>query len=184
VFLISGAVIFRECFVRVLHVGTSDERGSWFYATSVQLLIGRPGFSLLFNETGVENPTLQIVSSRDQNTESEEAQATPRATSAEYNPTYSQFISQINIMLRAAAELPSSPHDCSSVSKVLLEYGRLEGYQEVIYEAQQETGSTHTRQHREAANCWWIHPTIPNLAVVHLLLPPCRYGHSFGPLIV
>ena len=87
----------------VLHIGTSDERGSWFYATSVQLLIGRPGFSLLFNETGVENPTLQIVSSRDQNTESEEAQATPRATSAEYNPTYSQFISQINIMLKSHA---------------------------------------------------------------------------------
>ena len=96
-------LVFRERFVRVLHVGTSDERGSWFYATSVQLLIGRPGFSLLFNETGVENPTLQIVSNRDQNTESEEAQATPRATSAEYNPTYSQFISQINIMLKSHA---------------------------------------------------------------------------------
>ena len=96
-------IISRECIVRVLHIGTSDERGSWFYATSVQLLIGRPGFSLLFNEIGVENPTLQIVSSRDQNTDSEEAQATPRATSAEYNPTYSQFISQINIMLKSHA---------------------------------------------------------------------------------
>ena len=92
-----------KLFARVLHIGTSDERGSWFYATSVQLLIGRPGFSLLFNETGVENPTLQIVSNRDQNTESEEAQATPRATSAEYNPTNSQFISQINIMLKSHA---------------------------------------------------------------------------------
>ena len=89
--------------VRDLHVGTSDERRSWFYATSVQLLIGRPGFSLLFNEIGVENPTLQIVPPRDQNTESEEAQATPQATSAEYNPTYSQFISQLSIMLKSHA---------------------------------------------------------------------------------
>ena len=96
-------IIFRECFVRVLHVGTPDERVSWFYATSVHILVRRPGFDILFDKTGVENPILQIVSSCHQNTESEGARATPRATSAEYNPTYSQFISQINIMLKSHA---------------------------------------------------------------------------------
>ena len=86
-----------------VHVGTSDERGSWFYATSVHILVRRPGFDLLFDKTGVENPILQIVSSCHQNTESEGARATPRAISAEYNPTYSQSISQINIMLKSHA---------------------------------------------------------------------------------
>ena len=95
--------IFREYFVRVLHVGTSDERGSWFYATSVHILVRRPGFDLLFDKTGVENPILQIVSSCHQNTESEGARATPWAISAEYIPTYSQSISQINIMLKSHA---------------------------------------------------------------------------------
>ena len=89
--------------VRDLHVGTSDERRSWFYATSVHILVRRPGFDLLFDKTGVENPILQIVSSCHQNTESEGARATPRAISAEYIPTYSQSISQINIMLKSHA---------------------------------------------------------------------------------
>ena len=93
----------RSYRVRDLHVGTSDERRSWFYATSVHILVRRPGFDLLFDKTGVENPILQIVSSCHQNTESEGARATPRAISAEYNPTYSQSTSQINIMLKSHA---------------------------------------------------------------------------------
>ena len=93
----------RSYRVRDLHVGTSDERRSWFYATSVHILVRRPGFDLLFDKTGVENPILQIVSSCHQNTESEGARTTPRAISAEYNPTYSQSISQINIMLKSHA---------------------------------------------------------------------------------
>ena len=78
-----------KLFARVLHIGTSDERGGWFYATSVHILVGSPGARILFDETGVENPTLQIVSSCHQNTEPKGARATPRATSAVYNPAYS-----------------------------------------------------------------------------------------------
>ena len=78
-----------KLFARVLHIGTSDERGGWFYATSVHILVGSPGARILFDKTGVENPTLQIVSSCHQNTEPKGARATPRATSAVYNPAYS-----------------------------------------------------------------------------------------------